>query len=55
MATVIVDVAEQKRLNDAREAQISWKKWGPYFERAQGFGGRTGARGRERSLDAQGN
>jgi hypothetical protein len=28
---VIVDVAEQKRLNDAREAGIPWKKWGPYL------------------------
>ena len=26
----IIDVAEQKRLNDAREAHIPWKKWGPY-------------------------
>ena len=25
----VVDVAEQKRLNDAREIGIPWKKWGP--------------------------
>jgi hypothetical protein len=25
------DVAEQKRLNDAREASIPWKMWGPYL------------------------
>ena len=35
MATNIVDVAEQKRLNDAREAQIPWKKWGPYLSERQ--------------------
>jgi hypothetical protein len=26
-----VDVREQKRLNEAREAGIPWKKWGPYL------------------------
>jgi hypothetical protein len=31
----IVDVAEQKRLNEAREAQIPWKKWGPYLSERQ--------------------
>jgi len=31
----IVDVAEQKRLNDAREAGIPWKKWGPYLSERQ--------------------
>ena len=31
----VVDVAEQKRLNDAREAQIPWKKWGPYLSERQ--------------------
>ena len=30
-----VDVVEQKRLNDAREAQIPWKKWGPYLSERQ--------------------
>ena len=35
MATRIVDVAEQKRLNDAREAGIPWKKWGPYLSERQ--------------------
>ena len=35
MATVVVDVTEQKRLNDAREAQIPWKKWGPYLSERQ--------------------
>src|ERR1700758_3838939 len=31
----VVDVTEQKRLNDAREAQIPWKKWGPYLSERQ--------------------
>ena len=35
MGPAIVDVAEQKRLNDAREAQIPWKKWGPYLSERQ--------------------
>ena len=35
MDPMIVDVAEQKRLNDAREAQIPWKKWGPYLSERQ--------------------
>src|SRR6185369_17118131 len=35
MATRIVDVTEQKRLNDAREAGIPWKKWGPYLSERQ--------------------
>ncbi|HUR70549.1 MAG TPA: hypothetical protein VMZ02_01095 [Candidatus Limnocylindrales bacterium] len=35
MATKIVDVTEQKRLNDAREKQIPWKKWGPYLSERQ--------------------
>jgi hypothetical protein len=30
-----VDVTEQKRLNDAREAGIPWKKWGPYLSERQ--------------------
>jgi hypothetical protein len=30
-----VDVTEQKRLNEAREAQIPWKKWGPYLSERQ--------------------
>jgi hypothetical protein len=30
-----VDVEEQKRLNDAREAGIPWKKWGPYLSERQ--------------------
>src|SRR5205807_6873695 len=34
-ALPILDVAEQKRLNDAREAQIPWKKWGPYLSERQ--------------------
>jgi hypothetical protein len=29
------DVAEQKRLNDAREEGIPWKKWGPYLSERQ--------------------
>jgi len=35
MKRSIVDVAEQKRLNDAREAKIPWKKWGPYLSERQ--------------------
>jgi hypothetical protein len=31
----VVDVAEQKRLNEAREAGIPWKKWGPYLSERQ--------------------
>ena len=31
----MVDVIEQKRLNDAREAGIPWKKWGPYLSERQ--------------------
>ncbi|HTS64501.1 MAG TPA: hypothetical protein VMH28_20900 [Candidatus Acidoferrales bacterium] len=31
----IVDVAEQKRLNDARESGVPWKKWGPYLSERQ--------------------
>ncbi len=31
----ILDVLEQKRLNDAREAGIPWKKWGPYLSERQ--------------------
>ena len=31
----VVDVAEQKRLKEAREAQIPWKKWGPYLSERQ--------------------
>ena len=29
------DVAEQRRLNDARNAGIPWKKWGPYLSERQ--------------------
>jgi hypothetical protein len=29
------DVTEQKRLNDARESGIPWKKWGPYLSDRQ--------------------
>jgi len=31
----IVDVRKQKRLNDAREKGIPWKKWGPYLSERQ--------------------
>lgn len=31
----IIDVAEQKRLNDARNTGIPWKKWGPYLSERQ--------------------
>jgi mannosylglycerate hydrolase MGH1-like protein len=33
--TGIVDCIEQKRLNEAREAGIAWKKWGPYLSERQ--------------------
>jgi len=33
--TPMIDVTEQKRLNDAREAGIPWKKWGPYLSERQ--------------------
>src|SRR6187402_3290275 len=33
--SAMVDVTEQKRLNDAREAHIPWKKWGPYLSERQ--------------------
>ena len=29
------DVVEQRRLNDAREAGIPWKRWGPYLSERQ--------------------
>jgi hypothetical protein len=31
----VVDVSEQERLNEAREAGIPWKKWGPYLSERQ--------------------
>jgi Glycosyl hydrolase family 63 C-terminal domain len=33
--TAIVDCTEQKRLNEAREVGIPWKKWGPYLSERQ--------------------
>jgi hypothetical protein len=33
--TDIMDVIEQQRLNDARDAGIPWKKWGPYLSERQ--------------------
>jgi hypothetical protein len=30
-----IDVTEQKRLNEAREAGIPWRKWGPYLSERQ--------------------
>ncbi len=33
--TAIVDCTEQKRLNEAREKGIPWKKWGPYLSERQ--------------------
>jgi mannosylglycerate hydrolase MGH1-like protein len=30
-----VEVSEQKRLNDARELGVPWKKWGPYLSERQ--------------------
>jgi hypothetical protein len=35
MAKKFVEVTEQKRLNEAREAGIPWKKWGPYLSERQ--------------------
>jgi hypothetical protein len=32
---IVVDVTEQKRLNEAREANVPWKKWGPYLSERQ--------------------
>jgi hypothetical protein len=34
-ARASLDVTEQKRLNEAREAGIPWKKWGPYLSERQ--------------------
>ena len=31
----IIDVTEQKRLNEARDAGVPWKKWGPYLSERQ--------------------
>ena len=31
----VVDVTEQKRLNDARETGVPWKRWGPYLSERQ--------------------
>jgi hypothetical protein len=31
----LVDVTEQKRLNEARDAGIPWKEWGPYLSERQ--------------------
>ena len=33
--TGIVDTTEQRRLNEAREAGVPWKKWGPYLSERQ--------------------
>src|SRR5262245_25210460 len=30
-----VDVTEQRRLNEARERGVPWKKWGPYLSERQ--------------------
>jgi hypothetical protein len=30
-----IDVTEQARLNEAREARVPWKKWGPYLSERQ--------------------
>jgi Mannosylglycerate hydrolase MGH1-like glycoside hydrolase domain len=35
MKEKVVDVTEQKRLNEARETGIPWKKWGPYLSERQ--------------------
>jgi hypothetical protein len=31
----IIDVTEQRRLNEARDAGVPWKKWGPYLSERQ--------------------
>src|SRR5574338_280362 len=31
----VIDCTEQKRLNEAREKGIPWKKWGPYLSERQ--------------------
>src|SRR5262245_20334626 len=31
----VIEATEQKRLNEAREAHILWKKWGPYLSERQ--------------------
>jgi len=31
----IKQTSEQKRLNDARDAEVPWKKWGPYLSERQ--------------------
>ena len=31
----VIDVAEQQRLNEARDAGIPWRKWGPYLSERQ--------------------
>jgi hypothetical protein len=31
----VIDVTEQRRLNEAREAGVPWKKWGPYLSERQ--------------------
>ncbi len=33
--TPFVDVAEQARLNEARNAKVPWKQWGPYLSERQ--------------------
>src|SRR6186713_3047561 len=35
MQSHLVDVAEQKRLNEARDGKAPWKKWGPYLSERQ--------------------
>ena len=35
MPSELVDVTEQKRLNETREKGVAWKKWGPYLSERQ--------------------
>jgi hypothetical protein len=35
MSRSISDVAERKRLDEARDGQVAWKKWGPYLSERQ--------------------
>ena len=46
----VVDFTEQKRLNEAREAGIPWKKWGPVPQRAAVGHGPRGLQPRRQRL-----
>ena len=50
MKPEIVNVTKQKRLNEAREKGIPWKKWGPYLRERQ-WGTVRGLQRRRRCLE----